>query len=155
MIDDDDDAGGGDDGDDGNGLLINLLPAALPQAVNPPAPDWPTSQRFSRLKSFLLQAILFIIALVSAFKPLHVSPPLCEDFQAWNLFQQSTDRVTNQRYATTSPIEMLLPSYRGFSNTFKRSWHCLSTHSRSVQFPWQPTLELPSCTFYKVKPTEN
>ena len=43
--------------------------------------------------------------------------------------------------ATSSTIEILLPSYRGFSNTFKRSSHFSNSnhHCRSVQFPWQPT----------------
>ena len=83
--------------------------------------------------------------LLSVFLSLSMYLLLCEDFQAWNLFQQSVDRVTKARYATTSPIQMLLPSYRGFSNTFKRSWHCLSTHRRAVQFPWQPnSLPAPS-----------
>ena len=72
----DDDANAGDDG---HGWFINLLPAALPQAVNPPAPDWPTSQTFSRLKSFLLQTFRCITAFPTIRWPCHEGggmPPL-------------------------------------------------------------------------------
>ena len=99
-VDDVGDNAGDDAGDDDNGL--NLLPAS-PQAaelfqpsiqpqIAPPAKSFCASNLFS-CKRFDISLLLSV-----CHRHMEISMYLCGDFQAWNLSQQSVQRVTKPRF---------------------------------------------------------